>query len=179
MALSLSFTARKGEYPFFSVNALGKYAAPANGVAPAITSALLNAFKKPVALEPLNIPTFLWGGKKLCLTEFTLSDGRISDANLYANCDAVALGQRNWTGRMTVRMEDVEDRDLIAESANAIIQTGSFIFGTTAGNRIEIATPTAQLKFAGFTTVGDDLAATIDVTLVRMGETPEISIKAF
>ena len=71
---AFSFTARAKEIPFFTINALGKYETPAAGAAPAITTALLEAFKKPVALEPLNVPVFSWGGVKLCFTVFSLSD---------------------------------------------------------------------------------------------------------
>lgn len=174
---ALSFTARLNEFPYFTVNALGKYAPPANGAAPAITQAHLDAFKAPVAMEPSSVSSFSWGEVKLCATEFSFSDGRTPNANLYINCDAVDLGSRSFTGRMVVKMTEPGVKDLIGEAASALIQPGLFVFGTIPGNIIEIEAPTAQLKFAGFAEVGGDLAANVNLVFTRPGSAPEISIK--
>lgn len=174
---ALSFAARAKEFPVFTVSAVGQYEAPANGAAPAITPAMLAAFKAPVALEPSAVPVFTWGGVKLCFSEFSFTDGRRPAVGSWANCDAVDLGARSFTGRMTVKMTEPGAKDLIGESVSALLQLGIFTFGTVAGNTLTISAPAAQLKFAGFGEVDSALAATIDIVFARSGSAPEISIK--
>lgn len=163
---SLSFTARSGERPFFSMNYLGRYDTPVAAVWP--TPDYYTGWVFGPLANPSSMQTFTIGGVPLCITELTWSDGRTPRVDKYMNCPGVDITQRRFTGRAVARLPDLATKAIIEEAKLGV--TGALLWEINAENpdhgAMRMAAPRVQAKFGGLVDIEGDMGLNLDLTML-------------
>lgn len=162
---ALTFTANAGQRPFFAYNFMGSYTAPT-----AETWAVpdFSAWKDGPTAVPARMQAYTVDGIKLCVNQFSWTDGRSPAVNKFMNCDDVDNFTHRLTGRMQIEMPDLASMELVEACRTGI--TAPLVWEinhpTAADGAMRIAAPTVQMKWAGEADIGGIMGANIDLVFL-------------
>lgn len=157
---SMSFSAEANRKPFFGFRKKGFYADPV--ALPDPWPLDFSGWTVALDAEPQNMGSFTLGGDTMRARSFSMSDGRSPVVNKFMNELSVSIDGRNWTGRATIEWPGVAVRNMVASSAAGTALPLVWEIGAGAGQRLRVAAPKVQVKFAGEADVEGRLAMNLD-----------------
>lgn len=170
---SLSFTAETRRTPMFAFNLMG---ALFDGQ-PTVTEPIdFSGWPNAPECSPTNMSAFTVDGVELCVSSFTFSDGRTPRRNKFMNCDGTDITQRNITGRMIVKSVPAATLDIVALARNTTRVPLVWQIDAPSGERLRIAAPNVQLKYAGEQDVDGELGSALDLVFTPDQGDDEVAI---
>ncbi len=157
----MTFSAEVNRKPYFGFTMLGAYRAP-DAVVP-LAAKDFSGWPEALECSPANIAAFTFGGQKLCLQSFNVTDGRQPNRGKFMNCAETDIRARNITGRATIKWPDTADLDIIDIAKSGATNELIFEIGTEAGKTLRVVGPAVQLKYGGEQDISGELGINLDL----------------
>ena len=129
--------------PYIEFEFTGLFTVPAEGSRPTPT---LTAWKKPSVASKTNTPVFTIGGTSLVMRQFAMDLGNQIETRFLINSESVMLVDRAETIDVTVEAEPLTTINPFQLAVNQTQTPVIVQHGVTAGSRITINAPLAQVQ---------------------------------
>lgn len=140
---TVSFDVTAKGIPFMRFRFIGKYESITDAAMPSGVD--FSAFKKPLGVNSANTPSWTLGVYTGCLQSLTIDIANQLEWRTLVGCQGAEINDRQPTGNLLIELPSIANLswpNMVRTAANQAI---ALTHGSTAGNIVEFAIPTAQL----------------------------------
>lgn len=138
----VEFSLAAGQIPVFKFKMIGIYNAPTDTALPTST---FTGFQTPLVANSTNTPTFTLFGASAVLQELSLQLGNQVDYITRIGSQYVQLTDRKTAGQVTFEANSIATKDWFTTSLANGLGALALTHGTTAGNKVVLASSTVDL----------------------------------
>ena len=138
----VELTINSAQIPVFKFKFVGIYNAPTDTAAPAVT---YTGFQTPLVANTTNTPTFTFFGVSPVLENLSFQLGNQVDYRTLIGSQYVQLTDRKAAGQVTFEANTIATKDWFTTAMGNGLGALSITHGTTAGNKVILASSTVDL----------------------------------